>query len=133
MMSTFRRAFLLAIILLAPEVLGLQVTPNSPCASTCMDDVSDNVSDPNSSNTVPSDIVCADADYTNVAAGRKYEACVNCLRNSTVSSDGEDDQSWFLCEFALQNHFNRTLTISYRQHTIRPGFVSFRIHGCYRR
>ena len=105
MMSTFRRAFLLAIILLAPEVLGLQVTPNSPCASTCMDDVSDNVSDPNSSNTVPSDIVCADADYTNVAAGRKYEACVNCLRNSTASSDGEDDQSWFLCEFALRNHF----------------------------
>lgn len=95
-MAIFRRASLLSILLLTPKALSLQVTPNSPCATLCMDDPSQNISDPNTSNTYPSDIVCADADYENTPVGRKFESCVNCLRNSTATGAGENDQSWFL-------------------------------------
>jgi hypothetical protein len=97
-MGFFRRASLLSILLLTSKALALQVTPNSPCASVCMDDPSQDASDPNTSNTYPSDIVCNDADYENTSVGRKFASCVNCLRNSTASGAGENDQSWFLCK-----------------------------------
>jgi hypothetical protein len=97
-MAILGRSSLLSILLLTPRALGLQVTPNSPCALTCIDDPTEDVSDPNTSNTYASDIVCNDADYVNTATGRKFEACMNCLRNSTATGSGENDQSWFLCK-----------------------------------
>jgi hypothetical protein len=78
---------------------AFQVTPNSPCASACMDDPTQDPSNPNSSNISGSDIVCQDGDYTTTKAGQKFEQCLSCLQNSTASGSGESDQAWFLCEF----------------------------------
>jgi hypothetical protein len=92
-----RSVFLLSAFLLKPT-WALQVTPNSVCASVCMDDPTQDVSDPNVSNTVGSDIVCIDGDYGSNPVGQKYEKCIDCLQSSNSVASGENDQAWFLCE-----------------------------------
>ena len=89
---------ILSLFLLANRVLALQVSPNSPCASVCLDDPSLDASDPNSSNTYGSDIVCLDTSFHTTSVGQKYESCVSCLQNSTASASGESDTEWFLCK-----------------------------------
>ncbi|KAK8096652.1 LPXTG-domain-containing protein [Apiospora kogelbergensis] len=74
----------------------LQVTPNSPCASVCVDSNDLDHSDPNSSNTSNKDISCHDTDYANTAAGQKFRRCLSCLQDSTFSQGSESDQGWFL-------------------------------------
>jgi hypothetical protein len=88
----------LSFFLLASRALALQVTPNSPCAAICLDDASQDVSDPKTSNTFADDIVCLDSGYAGTAAGKKYKACVSCLQASSASGSGENDQGWFLCK-----------------------------------
>lgn len=87
------RAFLLA----SPLVSSLQVTPNSPCSKVCVDSTTLDLSDPNSSNTRNSDIVCQDADLGS-PAGTKWRDCMTCLQTSTFSQGSESDQAWFLCK-----------------------------------
>ncbi|KAH8598094.1 hypothetical protein B0O99DRAFT_738941 [Bisporella sp. PMI_857] len=87
---------LVALLYVSRQVYAIQVSPNSPCSSVCLDDPSKDPSDPNSSSTTGSDIVCRDAGYTNTAVGRKYQACVSCLQNSTSTDSRENDQAWFL-------------------------------------
>lgn len=99
-MAAYVFAFLIAIQVLVPT-WALQVTPNSKCASICMDVAGQDPSDPNVSNTYGSDIVCNDADYSSTALGRKFENCINCLQNSSATSTEETDQSWFLCKSRL--------------------------------
>lgn len=83
--------------LLLPSLsLALQVTPNSPCSTQCIDDMNDNAADPNSSNTLAKDIVCDNADYNTTTAGKKFKSCVTCLQTSSYSSSTESDQAWFL-------------------------------------
>jgi len=77
---------------------ALQVTPNSPCASVCLDDPTRDASDPTASNTKASDVVCMDGAYSTTETGKKYEACVSCLQDSTAMGSGENDQEWFLCK-----------------------------------
>ncbi len=87
-------ALLVFLSLLAPSA-AIQVAPNSPCASLCINDASLDVSDPNSSTTTNADIVCADADFGRTAAGKKWTACMGCLQNSTHVQGSESDQAWF--------------------------------------
>ena len=110
-MAILRMKSVLSILLLSHKVLALQVSPNSPCASVCLDDATADPSDPNTSNTYPTDIVCSNVDYDSTPVGRKFEACTDCLRNSTSSSSGENDQSWFLCESLTfgKDHFRPDL------------------------
>ncbi|KAI0408036.1 hypothetical protein F4802DRAFT_447240 [Xylaria palmicola] len=82
--------------LLIPHSVALQVTPNSPCASFCLDSEGDDVSDPNSSATRNKDITCYDSKYTSSPAGRKFQGCMSCLQDSTFSQGSESDQLWFL-------------------------------------
>lgn len=84
-------------ILLTRLASALQVTPNSPCSSLCIDNASLDPSDPNSSNTYNSDIVCSDDDYASSPVGVKWQNCMSCLQNSTFSQGTENDQMWFLC------------------------------------
>lgn len=65
-----------------------------------MDDPSQDISDPDVSNTYGSSIVCNDADYDNTVVGNKFKKCINCLQNSTASDSdsGETDTAWFLCK-----------------------------------
>lgn len=97
MASRSRR--LLLPLLLAVSAAALQVTPNSPCSSACIDSAGLDASDPNSSNTRAGDIVCADGqfDADADAAGRKLRTCLACLQGSTYTQGGEGDQAWFLC------------------------------------
>ncbi|KAK4154578.1 hypothetical protein C8A00DRAFT_14303 [Chaetomidium leptoderma] len=74
---------------------ALQVTPNSPCSSECRDSLDLDVSDPNSSNTINSDITCLDTAYSS-AAGSKFKSCMTCLQTSTFSQGSESDTMWFL-------------------------------------
>ncbi|KAI1169338.1 hypothetical protein F5B18DRAFT_19279 [Nemania serpens] len=74
---------------------ALQVTPNSPCASFCINSESDGVSDPNLSTTTNKEITCRDSDYTS-RAGQKFQRCISCLQDSTFSQGSESDRLWFL-------------------------------------
>ncbi|KAH7033508.1 uncharacterized protein B0I36DRAFT_430716 [Microdochium trichocladiopsis] len=78
------------------HVLSLQVTPNSPCSSFCVDSNDLNFADPNSSNTKNKDIVCYDSEYQSSPAGQKFQRCLSCLQDSTYSQGSESDQLWFL-------------------------------------
>ncbi|KAM7223302.1 hypothetical protein V8F06_001179 [Rhypophila decipiens] len=90
-----RAIALRALLLAAPLVSSLQVTPNSPCSKVCVDSTILDLSDPNSSNTRNSDIVCADADLGS-PKGTKWKDCMTCLQTSTFSQGSENDQAWFL-------------------------------------
>ncbi|KAI3321775.1 hypothetical protein HD806DRAFT_536869 [Xylariaceae sp. AK1471] len=82
--------------LLIPYSIALQVTPNSPCASFCIDSDGDDVSDPNSSTTMNKDITCYDSKYSSSPTGLKFQRCISCLQDSTFSQGSENDQLWFL-------------------------------------
>ena len=82
-------------LLFVASTRAIQVAPNSPCASLCIDDSSLDVSDPNSSSTTNTDITCDDADFASSAAGQKWTRCMGCLQNSTFSQGVESDQAWF--------------------------------------
>ncbi|KAK1718829.1 LPXTG-domain-containing protein [Colletotrichum acutatum] len=91
-----RSALLLLTTIVPACVSALQVTPNSPCASFCLDSNGLDASDPNSSNTKGKDITCVDDDYKTGAAGQKYQQCLSCLQDSTFVQGSENDQDWFL-------------------------------------
>ncbi|KAK9770428.1 hypothetical protein AB5N19_11457 [Seiridium cardinale] len=88
--------FVLASAMLIRSAKALQVAPNSPCASSCVDSSDLDISDPNSSSTVNDDITCYDKDYASSAAGLKFERCMSCLQDSSYSQGAESDQAWFL-------------------------------------
>lgn len=90
-------ARLLLCCLLSWLSAALQVTPNSPCASQCIDSAALDASDPNSFNTRNADITCHDSHYRSSSAGIKWLNCMSCLQNSTFSQGNENDQMWFLC------------------------------------
>ncbi|KAK5631150.1 hypothetical protein RRF57_006865 [Xylaria bambusicola] len=98
-MELFR--FLCLLGLLIPYSLALQVTPDSPCASFCIDSEGDDVSDPNASTTTNKDITCYDSKYVSSPAGQKFQRCISCLQDSTFSQGEETDQLWFLCRRTL--------------------------------
>ncbi|KAI4863662.1 hypothetical protein F4820DRAFT_368466 [Hypoxylon rubiginosum] len=87
---------ILLISLLTQHTTGLQVTPNSPCASLCVDSTGLDFSDPNSSTTGNGDISCYDSEYSSSAKGQKFQNCMTCLQSSAFSQGSESDQSWFL-------------------------------------
>ncbi|KAI2463782.1 hypothetical protein F4781DRAFT_106394 [Annulohypoxylon bovei var. microspora] len=87
---------IIMLTLLAHHVASLQVTPNSPCASSCIDSTGLDLSDPNSSTTSNSDITCYDSEYSSSPAGQKYQRCMRCLQDSTFAQGSESDQLWFL-------------------------------------
>ncbi|KAI1171942.1 hypothetical protein F4777DRAFT_590873 [Nemania sp. FL0916] len=91
-MAVVRFASLLGLLI--PCSLALLVTPNSPCASFCLDS-SDNISNPNSYTTTNKEITCRNSDYTS-QVGQKFEQCMSCLQDSTFSQGDETDQLWFL-------------------------------------
>ncbi|CAP72861.1 uncharacterized protein PODANS_2_2930 [Podospora anserina S mat+] len=92
---------LLPVVLLIPQLVSaLQVTPNSPCASKCLDSDDLDASDPNSSHTRNSDVVCEDNKFSS-AKGQKWQTCMSCLETSTFSQGGESDTMWFLCYIGL--------------------------------
>ncbi|KAK4163620.1 hypothetical protein QBC43DRAFT_57684 [Cladorrhinum sp. PSN259] len=94
--TPLRLSTLFSLLLISAQLVSaLQVTPNSPCASQCQDSSTVDVSDPNSSTTKNSDIVCDDAKYAG-AAGTKFKTCMSCLQTSSFTQGSESDMMWFL-------------------------------------
>ncbi|KAF6845138.1 LPXTG-domain-containing protein [Colletotrichum musicola] len=91
-----RSALFLLTTALPAAVSALQVTPDSPCASFCLDSNDLDYSDPKSSNTGNKDITCVDSRYQTEPAGRKFQQCLSCLQDSAFVQGSENDQSWFL-------------------------------------
>ncbi|KAK2058541.1 LPXTG-domain-containing protein [Colletotrichum caudatum] len=91
-----RSALFLLTTIVPAYVSALQVTPNSPCASFCLDSDGLDISDPNSSNTKGKDITCTDGEYQTRAAGQKFQQCMSCLQDSPFVQGSENDQDWFL-------------------------------------
>ncbi|OTA67282.1 hypothetical protein K449DRAFT_390004 [Hypoxylon sp. EC38] len=87
---------ILILTFLTQHAASLQVTPNSPCASFCVDSADLDFSDPNSSTTKNSDITCTDSEYVTSPAGQKFQRCMSCLQDSTFAQGSESDQLWFL-------------------------------------
>jgi len=96
-MARLHLAFLLMTGLIT-STLAIEFTPNSGCAPVCMDNSSQNASNPDASTIQGSDIVCAVGDYQSTAVGQKFENCLNCLQNSSTSTSTENDVMWFLCK-----------------------------------
>ncbi|RDW89545.1 hypothetical protein BP6252_01577 [Coleophoma cylindrospora] len=111
-MALFLGHLLLLACLVAPS-WQLQVPPHSGCASLCADSLTSDAS--NLSTTNGSQIVCNDADYSDTTEGGKFVQCLDCLQNSTYSSNGESDLQSFLYNirysFDSCNYgFDKTLT-----------------------
>ena len=90
-------ALVAATICLAHFAAALQVSPNSPCTSFCIDAPDLDKSDPDSSNTEGKDITCSDNDFTSKPEGQKFQRCLACLQDSPYSWGDESDQQWFIC------------------------------------
>ncbi|KAI0119268.1 hypothetical protein F4814DRAFT_411385 [Daldinia grandis] len=88
--------FIFIFTLFVQYSTSLQVTPNSPCASLCVDSIGLDFSDPNSSNTGNSDISCYDTEYSSSPSGKKFQTCMSCLQDSSFAQGSESDQLWFL-------------------------------------
>lgn len=80
----------IALLLFAFAAISsaLQVTPNSPCLKTCLNDAG-------VSSISGSDIFCNDKDYSK-PLGQKFQNCVECLQTSSFGTDSENDQGWLL-------------------------------------
>ncbi|KAI9149211.1 hypothetical protein HJFPF1_11260 [Paramyrothecium foliicola] len=95
-MATFRSSFWLATAIVLRLAAALQVTPDSPCAAVCLDADNLDKTDPGSSNTKSSDIVCDDDLFSSTSRGRKFQQCLTCLQDSSYARGKESDQAWFL-------------------------------------
>lgn len=100
-------ALVAAIVSLVHLTTALQVSPDSPCSSFCIDAPDLDESDPESSNTVGKEITCNDDDFTSKPAGQKFQRCLACLQDSAYTWGDESDQQWFICkikslEFSLK-------------------------------
>lgn len=90
-----------AILLFLHLATALQVSPNSPCASFCLDAPDLDKPDPESSNTKGEDITCKDDDFNSRLEGQKFQRCLTCLQDSAFSEGHETDQQWFFCKSQL--------------------------------
>lgn len=120
-MATHLLRLLLAVAL-PYTILALQVAPNSPCASKCIDSSTLDESDPNSSNTVASDIVCDDVDFTSTSNGTKWKQCMTCLQSSTFEYEDESDQYWFLCKLQSTVDDNHSMNLTLALDNLRYSF-----------
>ena len=106
-------------------IYALQVAPNSQCASVCLDDSNQDKSDPGTSNTQGSDVICRDKNYA-TSIGQKYKKCVECLQSSSDKSQSESDLQWFLCTWIFKvNGMSKPLTCN-RQFAILRGKLRIR-------
>ncbi|KAJ2904858.1 hypothetical protein MKZ38_007050 [Zalerion maritima] len=111
-MTNMALALILSFLALGQTASALQVTPNSPCSSACMDSIDLDASDPTSSTIKGGDITCLNDGYLTSSEGKKFKDCMECLQDSTYSQGSENDQMWFLynlrytfdyCVFAYPN------------------------------
>lgn len=91
-------ALVVAVLFVFQLAAAVQVSPNSPCSSFCIDSPDLDESDPESSNTEGKDITCSDDDFKSKPEGQKFQRCLACLQDSSYSDGTESDQHWFFCK-----------------------------------
>jgi hypothetical protein len=96
-------ALIASLLFLAGQVLGLEVSPNSPCAQLCMDKHDNDSRMQNSSLTSNDMLSCFDWEYRGdnaTDAGKKFSDCNQCLQSSghEDASSNEKDTEWFMCK-----------------------------------
>lgn len=66
---------------------AIQSVPGSPCESVCRD-----------AGSIEDDVVCLDANYQSLGAGRAFQTCVACQLNSTAvdTANNQTDVEWGL-------------------------------------
>lgn len=100
-------------------ILAVEVAPNSPCAPLCIDKPGGNVSDWAASTTLPSDLTCDDALYSNTTTGQKWVNCLKCESSSGFwdIASNENDAFWFLREVPWQTECFNPLDVSRLMHS----------------
>lgn len=88
-------------ILLIRMAQALQVTPNSPCSSFCIDDVASTPMEDDSSEIWRSDIICEDWELEgpkSTVRGRKWKDCLDCEKSSKAIdvATGQNEVYWLL-------------------------------------
>lgn len=104
----------LLLLFFVTAARALEVTPNSPCASLCLNDNQANPNNGNNSWTIATDTVCDDwelAGPTSTIKGRKWKDCLGCEKDSTATDaeSNENEVYWFLCAFSLLKIFTPLL------------------------
>lgn len=90
------------LVLFIAVAHALEVTPNSPCASLCLNNIQDNPNNGDASWTVAPDTVCDDWEFEgpdSTVRGRKWKECLLCEQTSTAidKESNENEVYWFLC------------------------------------
>jgi hypothetical protein len=98
----FRSAILLLLYwqFFFKSVYSLRSTQSGSCNSTC----------DGARETLATNIVCGDSDYSNTSQGKHMKRCLLCLENSTsYDSPQDNDIYWFLCEYSsrVESHRER--------------------------
>lgn len=78
---------------------SLSVAPGSRCEDVCAIRNGDASSDGSVSK---SDIVCRDEEYSTAEEGKRFKACIECLKNSEHTNGTNSDLSSMLCESKLR-------------------------------
>ncbi|KAF2681766.1 hypothetical protein K458DRAFT_241713, partial [Lentithecium fluviatile CBS 122367] len=120
------------LLLFAGLAVGLEVSPNSPCAKRCMDNRDNDPVMRNSSLTWNTDLSCFDWEYIGDNAmdtGKKFADCNRCMQSSEHEDveSGERDTVWFMFNnravvdwcifgrFAEENNSHLATTYPYQQ------------------
>lgn len=111
--SHIRLSAVALLATLSEPTLSLEVSPNSPCASKCLDSNTGNASWRNQSLTFNDMLPCYNWEYSgdnSTAVAIKFASCQECQMRSGWQTSGKDgdvnysekDSTWFLCRFLLE-------------------------------
>lgn len=89
------RPALIGMVFYVHHAAGLGVAPGSRCEAVCAIRDGDARSDGSVSK---SDIVCQDEEYSTTEEGRRFKACIECLKDSEHVNGTDSDISSMLCE-----------------------------------
>lgn len=97
------RLALIGLVLYAHHAASLGVSPGSRCEAVCAIRDGDDRSDGSISK---SDIVCRDKEYSTTEEGKRFKACIECLKDSEHGNGTDSDLSSMLCEPTLPPLFH---------------------------
>ncbi|KAF5630690.1 exo-alpha-sialidase neuraminidase [Fusarium tjaetaba] len=84
------------IALSSSSSFALHFTTESECAALCSDGSNSTTSNPQTSTTNSTDVVCEDNEYSSSGNGIRFKNCLNCLQKSDTTWKEQSDVYWFL-------------------------------------
>lgn len=135
--TSIRPLAALLLVLFSPRIIALEVSPNSPCSSKCIDRNDGNPSWRNQSLTFNDMLPCYNWEYSgsnSTAAALKFQSCQECQLNSGYrisnteegTSYTEQDTTWFLCKFYRSlAYILENTTVPIRQRALAPEWYKY--------